>query len=277
MELFDAHCHLTNERFAGEGEEGDAPDGAPPASGATLADGVAAVVARARNAGVTAFVTIASHEEDATAALRIAERFGCWSSAGIHPHAAERFDAGFARVRELLEEPRVVAVGETGLDYYYDNAPRAAQRRSFEAHLEVAGERDLPVVVHAREADDDVIAMIRSAQGEVTGVLHCFAGGVPLFDAAVEAGWYISFSGLITFRSYGTPELAAATPADRLLVETDSPFLAPVPHRGRRNEPAFVVEVARRVAELRGETLEGVAELTTRNARTFYNLLEDHA
>lgn len=248
---FDSHCHLTDDRFEGEAE---------------------AAAERAREAGVSGFVLIASDEADAAAALDLARTLEAWSTAGIHPHAAIRTDKGFDRVRELVEEPGVVAVGETGLDYYYDNAPRRIQRQSFERHLELAAETGMPVVVHAREADEDAMAMIRSVEGTVTGVLHCFAGGRALFDAGVEAGWYVSFSGLVTFNSYGTKDLVAATPADRLLVETDSPYLAPVPHRGKRNEPAYVIEVARAVAELRDEPLEDVAALTKRNALTFYGL-----
>lgn len=249
---FDSHCHLTDDRFDGDAE---------------------AAAERARAAGVTRFVLIASDEEDAAEALDLARRLDLWSTAGIHPHAATRAANGFGRVRELIEEESgVVAVGETGLDYYYDNSPRSVQRASFERHLELAAETGKPVVVHAREADEDTIAMIRSAEGSVTGVLHCFAGGSALFDAGVEAGWYVSFSGLITFKSYETKDLVAVTPADRLLVETDSPYLAPVPHRGQRNEPAYVVEVVRAAAELRGESVETLAERTTRNALTFYGL-----
>ncbi len=248
---FDSHCHLTDDRFAGEAE---------------------AAAERARAAGVERFVIIASDEEDAGRALELGASLEAWSTAGIHPHQADRHRAGLERVRELLTEDRVVAVGETGLDYYYDNAPRDTQRAAFERQLALAADTGKPVVVHSREADEDTIAMIRAAEGSVTGVLHCFAGGTPLFDAGLEAGWYISFSGLITFGSYGTKDLVAATPADRLLVETDAPYLAPVPHRGRRNEPAWVVDVARAAAELRGESLEAVAEITTRNALTFYGL-----
>lgn len=251
---FDSHCHLTDDRFAGEAE---------------------AAAERAREAGVDRFVLIASDAADAAEAHALARTLGVWSTAGIHPHAAASADEGFARVREMVEnQPDVVAVGETGLDYYYDNAPRRAQRESFERHLALAAESGKPVVVHSREADDDTIAMIRAAEGSVTGVLHCFAGRPALFDAGIEAGWYISFSGLITFNSYDTKDLVAATPADRLLVETDSPYLAPVPHRGGRNEPAYVVEVARAAAELRRESLETVAEITVRNALTFYGLSE---
>ena len=251
MELFDSHCHLTDERFAGD---------------------VDAVASRARDAGVRAFVTIASDDRDAADALGVARRLGVWSTAGIHPHAADRAAEGLARVRELLEEPEVVAVGETGLDYHYDNAPRDAQRSSFEAHLALAAETGKPVVVHSRDSDDDVIAMIRAAGPDVRGVLHCFAGTPALFEAGVDLGWFVSFSGLLTFPSYATKELAARVPADRLLIETDAPYLAPVPHRGRRNEPAHVVEVARAVAALTGESVEEVAARTTANARSFYGI-----
>ncbi len=250
--FFDSHCHLTDERFVGE---------------------ASTVAARARDAGAERFVIIASNEEDADKALAIAEEVEMWSTAGVHPHEATRHAAGLDHVRELLEtEERVVAVGETGLDYYYDNSPRRIQRESFERQLQLAAELGLPVVVHSREADADTISMMRSAGDAVTGVLHCFAGAPALFEAGVEAGWYVSFSGLITFRSYETKELVAETPADRLLIETDAPYLAPVPHRGSRNEPAYVVDVARAAAELRGEPLETVAEQTTRNALTFYQL-----
>lgn len=249
---FDSHCHLTDERFVGETE---------------------AVAERAREAGVDRFVVIASNEEDADRALGIARALDVWSTAGIHPHEAARHLRGFEVVRELAEaEDRIVALGETGLDYYYDNAPRRIQRAAFERHLELAAALGKPVVVHSREADADTISMIHSAGDTVTGVLHCFAGAAALFDAGLEAGWYVSFSGLVTFRSYETKELVAATPADRLMIESDAPYLAPVPHRGRRNEPAYVVEVARTVAELRGEPLEAVAERTTENALTFYQL-----
>ncbi len=248
---FDSHCHLTDERFVGE---------AGP------------VAERAREAGVDRFVVIGSNEEDAGKALTIAEEVDVWSTAGIHPHEATRHPTGFDRVRELVAEERVVAVGETGLDYYYDNSPRRIQRESFERHLQLAAETGLPVVVHSRDADADSISMIRGAEGSVRGVLHCFAGAPALFEAGLEAGWYVSFSGLITFRSYETKDLVAATPADRLLIETDAPYLAPVPHRGSRNEPAYVVAVARAVAELRDQPLEWVAETTTANALTLYQL-----
>ncbi|MFO7892836.1 MAG: TatD family hydrolase [Longimicrobiales bacterium] len=249
---FDSHCHLTDERFVGE---------------------ASTVAERAREVGVDRFVIIGSNEEDSEKALGIAGELELWSTAGIHPHEATRHATGFDRVRELVEtEERVVAIGETGLDYYYDNSPRRIQRKSFDGHLQLAAELGTPVVVHSRDADADTISMIRAAGDAVTGVLHCFAGAPALFEAGVAAGWYVSFSGLVTFRTYETKSLVAETPADRLLIETDAPYLAPVPHRGSRNEPAYVVDVARAVAELREEPLETVAEQTTRNALTFYQL-----
>jgi TatD DNase family protein len=251
--LFDSHCHLTDERFAGE---------------------VDAVVARAREAGVTRLVTVASDAEDAEQALGLARRYeGVWATAGIHPHVAGGADeAALARVRELAKEAQVVALGETGLDFYYDNAPREAQRRAFRRHLELAAETGLPVVLHAREADDDAAAMVREAGDSVRGVLHCFAGGRGLLEAGLEAGWHVSFSGLVSFASYEDGELVRSVPEDRLLIETDSPYLAPVPRRGRRNEPAFVAHVAEAVAVHRGVAPEYIAEITTRNALRFYRL-----
>lgn len=251
--FFDSHCHLTDARLAAE------------ASG---------VVASAREAGVEGIVTIASDAEDAARAVALADELpGVWASAGIHPHAAAAADEGaWERVAELAARERVVALGETGLDYHYDHSPRDVQRRAFERHIGLALELDLPLVVHSREADEDTAAMIRAAGPGVRGVLHCFAGGAPLLDAGLDAGWMVSFSGLVTFRNYDGAALVRAVPADRLLVETDAPYLAPVPHRGRRNEPAFVQHVAEGVAALRGEAVEQVAEQTTRNARAFYGL-----
>ncbi|HUG40922.1 MAG TPA: TatD family hydrolase [Longimicrobiales bacterium] len=256
MDFFDSHCHLTDPRFAGE---------------------LDVIAERARDAGVRSFVTVASDEDDAAAALGVARRLGVWSTAGIHPHAADRAPAGLGRVRDLLAEPEVVAVGETGLDYYYDNASREAQRSSFEAQLDLAAATGMPVVVHSRDSDEDLIAMIRAASPDVRGVLHCFAGSPALFEAGVALGWYVSFSGLLTFPSYATRELAGAVPPDRLLIETDAPYLAPVPHRGKRNEPALVVEVARAVATITGESLDAVAARTTFNAREFYGVGGSHA
>jgi TatD DNase family protein len=250
--MFDSHCHLTDPRFA---------------------DDLDAVLDRAWSAGLVGLVSIASDAADAEAALELAARDPrIRSTAGVHPHAAaSATDAHRQRVRELVSLPGVVAIGETGLDYHYDNSPRDVQRTLFEWHLRLAAETGLPVVVHSRSADDDLVAMIRDAAG-VCGVLHCFSGGTRLLEAGLDAGWFISFAGMVTFRSFDGAELLRAVPGDRLLVETDSPYLAPVPFRGRRNEPAHVAETCRAVARLRGEEAEATAAATTVNAHRFYAL-----
>lgn len=220
-------------------------------------------------------VTVGTDPEDARAALELArEHEGLWCTAGLHPHEADRFESGDTReaLAELLEAPEAVAVGETGLDYHYDNAPRERQRESFRAHLELGASLDLPVVVHSRDADEDTAALLREAGPAVGGVLHCFTGGAELLEAALELGWYVSFSGIVTFGSWNGDDLVRRVPAGRLLIETDSPYLAPVPERGHRNEPAFVAHTCRAVARARGEREEDVAERTLRNARDFYRL-----
>lgn len=249
--MFDSHCHLTDERFSAD---------------------LDAVLARAWADGVTGLVTVASSVADARAALHLARRDRrIRATAGIHPHEAHGAHPGdYDTIRELAAEPEVVAIGETGLDFHYDNSPRDVQRAVFERHLQISADTGLPLVVHSRSADADTAALIRSAG--VTGVLHCFAGGSDLFDAAMQAGWFISFAGLITFRNFDNAALLRATPPDRLLLETDSPYLAPVPHRGRRNEPAFVFDTCRAAAAIRGENPAALAAATTRNALQFYRL-----
>jgi TatD DNase family protein len=253
MVLFDSHCHLTDERFA--------PD-------------VDAVLDRARAAGVAGVVSIASDADDATAAAALAARHAdVWCTAGIHPHAAATGDASVrARVEALAGAARVVALGETGLDYHYDNAPRDMQRRLFGWHLELAARTGLGVVVHSRDAEEDTAAAVRSAAADVTGVLHCFTAGRALLECALEAGWYVSFAGLITFRNWTGTDLLQQVPADRLLIETDSPYLAPVPERGRRNEPAFVRHTCAAAAGVLGVDPAELALRTTRNARRFYGI-----
>lgn len=253
IELFDSHCHLTDTAFRDDRE---------------------AVLLRARDAGVAGLVTIASTLDDARAAVALARAHGgVWSSAGIHPHEAAGApgDAG-ARLREMASLGEVVALGETGLDYHYDHAPHPAQRRLFDLHLGLGAETGLPVVVHAREADDDIAAALRAAPAGVRGVLHCFTGGTRAFAEAMARGWHVSFAGIASFRSFAVADLLREVPPDRLLVETDAPYLAPVPVRGKRNEPAFVRHVAEAVAAHLGERLETVAARTTANARSFYGL-----
>ncbi len=251
--LFDSHCHLTADAFDDDRDD---------------------VLARALAQGVDHVVTIASHADDAREAIALAEAFdGVWSTAGVHPHEARRASADeLARVRELLDHPRVVAVGECGLDFFYDHAPRAEQFAAFRAQAAFAVETGLPLVVHCRDADAEMAEELRGEVGEAVGVLHCFSGGDALLDVALERGWYISFSGMVTFKKFDAQAQVRRVPSDRLLVETDAPYLAPVPRRGRRNEPALVVHTARALAEIRGESFDDLAAATLRNARRFYGL-----
>jgi TatD DNase family protein len=172
----------------------------------------------------------------------------------------------------LAVNPEVVALGETGLDYHYDHAPRDVQRRLFDLHLALGAETGLPVVVHAREADHDIAAALRGAPRETRAVLHCFTGGRLAFEEAMARGWFVSFSGIASFRTFAVADLLREVPADRLLVETDAPYLAPVPMRGRRNEPAYLRHVAEAVAAHLDEGVEALAARTTANARSFYGL-----
>jgi TatD DNase family protein len=185
---------------------------------------------------------------------------------GVHPHDASKVEERhFEMIDRLAKHPKVLAIGETGLDYHYDNSPRDVQRDVFQRQLEVAAKLDLPVVIHTREADADTERILRQVP-LLRGVVHCFTSGRGLADAALELGFLISFSGIVTFPNAGElAEIAKTIPADRLLVETDCPYLAPVPHRGKRNEPAFVMETARFLASARGITLEQLASLTSEN------------
>jgi len=253
-EYFDSHCHLTDTAFRDDRE---------------------AVFRRAREAGVSRLTLIASNADDAERAADVAaDRDGVFSTSGVHPHAVGEAKAGdFERVREVaVSRSGVVAVGETGLDYFYDSTPRAQQRSSFDAHLSLGAELNLPVVVHARDADEDIAAAIHGMPAGTRGVLHCFTGGDQAFQAAMAAGWYVSASGIASFKSFTAADLLRAVPDDRVLIETDSPYLSPVPVRGRRNEPANVVHVAAAVARLLGCPVEEVARRTTENACRFYGV-----
>jgi TatD DNase family protein len=241
-----------------------------------LRDETDAVMARARDAGITGVVSIASNATDGAAAHAIAMSFpDVWSTAGIHPHAAgEATDDDRALVVELTARDRVVALGETGLDYYYDTAPRDVQRELFAWHLDHSARTGLPVVVHSREAEADTAALIREAGPRATGVLHCFAAGDLLFETAMDLGWYISFGGMVTFKNFTGQDYLRAVPGDRLLLETDSPYLAPVPMRGKRNEPAFVAHTCAAAAALRGQDALELGRVTDMNARRFYRIDE---
>ena len=255
-EYFDSHCHLTDTAFRDDRD---------------------AVFLRASEAGVTELTLIASDADDAERAVTLAEkRGGVYSTAGIHPHAVRAGVVGdLERVREIASSrPEVVGIGETGLDYFYEYASHSAQRAAFNAHLELACELSLPVVVHAREADDDIAAAIRAMPAGTMGVLHCFTGGDRAFTEAMVAGWYVSASGIASFKSFSASSLLREVPYDRLLIETDAPYLAPVPVRGKRNEPANVVHVAHAVASILNLSDEEVAQRTTQNARRFYGVEE---
>ncbi len=257
MRLFDSHAHLTDPSFADELED---------------------VLARAADAGVESVTSVASNIEDARYAVelaRTASRPRLRATAGMHPHEANLCSPeALDEIERLARSELVVAIGETGLDFYYDNAPREAQVEAFRSQLEVAERLGLPVVVHSRETDDVVAEIVREFAGRVVGVLHCFTGGKDLLRAGLDSGWYVSFSGIATFKSFGDTARVKLVPGDRLLVETDSPYLAPVPMRGRRNEPSYVEHVVRRVAEIRGEGPDVIAEVTYQNACRFYGIQE---
>lgn len=231
-------------------------------------------MARAGAAGVGGVVVVAEGLESSDAARALcAGRSGFWPTAGIHPHRAGEFDdASARRIADLLAETDVVAVGETGLDYHYDHGPRDLQQASFAWHLAQSAATGKPAIVHARDADADAARLIAEAPAGVTGVLHSFASGQELLEAGLARGFCVSFSGMITFKNWTASWAVARVPDDRLLVETDAPFLAPVPHRGRRNEPAFVAATAAKLAELRGTTVDHIAGITSANAKRLFNL-----
>jgi len=258
--LVDSHCHL------------DYPDFAE--------DGVAEIVSRARSAGVGHMLTISTQIAAFDNIRAVADAFPfIHCTVGTHPHhAAEEAERAVSKdaLVALTQTPKVAGIGETGLDYYYDYAPRDIQQEIFTRHIEAAGETDLPLVIHTRDAEEDTIRLLRDVgQGKVRGVMHCFSGTQWLADQALDIGFDISFSGIITFKK--SDDLRAVvknTPADRILVETDSPYLAPVPKRGKRNEPAFVVHTARMVAELKNMSMEDLSRTTTENFFRLFNRAE---
>jgi TatD DNase family protein len=251
--LIDSHCHLDFPDFANE------------------LDGV---VERARAAGIERMVTISTRVARQPDLLAIAERFAeVYCSVGTHPHYAhEELDVTVADLVAHTRAAKVVALGEAGLDYHYDNAPRDAHERGFRNHIAAARQTGLPLVIHSRDADDDTARILEeeSGKGAFPAVLHCFTGGRELAHCAVALGHFISFTGILTFKnSDALRAIAAGLPADRILVETDAPYLAPGKFRGKRNEPAFVVETAKVLAETRGVSFDEIARQTTAN---FFNL-----
>jgi TatD DNase family protein len=255
--LTDTHCHL------------DFPD---------FAEEIEAVVARAAEAGVRRMITISTRVRKIGTYRALAERFpNVWFTAGTHPHnAAEETDITLADVLKAADHPKCVAIGEGGLDFHYDKSPRDQQEASFRMQIEAARRTGLPLVIHARAADDAMIAILEEemARGRFKAVLHCFSSGPELARRGVALGLYLSFSGILTFRnSEELRAIAAEAPEDRLLVETDAPYLAPVPHRGRRNEPAYTAHTASVLASVRGRPLEALAPVLEANTERLFSRL----
>jgi len=261
MQLFDTHAHLHAEQFDADRD---------------------AVIGRMREAGVAGVVTIGTDVPASRAAVELAGRHpDVWATVGVDPHEAASFgDETLDELRELAGSPQVVAVGEIGLDYYWDKAPRQVQADIFERQLELAKALELPVVIHNREAHADTLATLREWAGDhpwrgerPLGVLHCFSGDVDMALSALDIGFMISMAGPVTFKNAKKPvAVAEAVPLDWLVIETDAPYLAPHPHRGKRNEPAYVRLTAQRIAEIKGVPLETVADTTLANARTLFGL-----
>jgi len=252
--LIDSHCHLN---YAG------------------LIEQQAEVLDRARARGVTGMLNISTREREWDAVIATAEREpDIWASVGIHPHEADTHpDMHAERLIEASAHPKVIAIGETGLDYYYDHSDRERQRQSFRAHIAASRETKLPLIIHTRDAEDDTAAILADEMGKgaFPALIHCFTASGAFADTVLEMGLFISISGIVTFKNArDLQETAARLPADRLLVETDAPFLAPVPHRGKTGEPAFVADTLEFVARLRGEESDYLKEVTSRNFYTLF-------
>jgi TatD DNase family protein len=247
--LIDSHCHL---EYKG------------------LVEDQAGVLERARAAGVGGFLSISTRQREWEQVIATAERESdVWASVGIHPHEADgHADLGEAALLAATSHPKVIAIGETGLDYYYDHSDRETQKALFRRHISVARQTGLPIIIHTRDAEDDTAAILSEEmeQGAFPALIHCFTASADFARIVLDLGLTISLSGIVTFKNAkDLQEIAAQLPEDRILVETDAPFLAPIPHRGRTCEPAFTADTARFVAGLRGQTPEALAETTTRN------------
>ncbi len=253
--LVDAHTHLDLPEFDPDREE---------------------VIERARSAGLVAIITVGIDMESCKAALEIAERHDfIYCSLGSHPHEAQRWDRStLDTLRSLLDHQKAVAVGETGLDFFRNHSPREDQEQAFRDHIQLAMEKKLPVVVHDRDAHQETLDILRQENAErVGGVIHCFSGDTDMARDCLDMGFYISIPGIITFpKADQIRDVVRFVPLDRLLVETDAPFLAPVPHRGKRNESSFVAHTLEELARVKGQPVEQAAETTTRNAFKVYNL-----
>lgn len=258
--LIDTHCHLDFERFDVDRE---------------------AVVKRALEAGVSQIVVPAVNLENCTAVLKLADQYsGVWAAVGVHPNStAEWQDDWIDTIRDFAQHAKVVAIGEIGLDYYWDKAPKEVQQRALSSQLELAAELDLPVIIHNRESSEDVIKLLAASplagRGR-PGVLHSFSADWDIASAALEMGYYLGFTGPVTFKKADDlRRVAAQTPLERILVETDAPFLTPQQYRGKRNEPAYVAYVAERIAALHGLETAVFAQQTTVNAHTLFNRIND--
>ncbi len=256
MSLIDSHCHLDHEQFDADRE---------------------AVIERALAAGVEHMVAIGTGDgpPDLEAGIRIADRHPpFYATVGVHPHdAAKATPETFRRLASLLAHPKVIALGEIGLDYHYDFSPREIQRTAFIEQMSIAREAAKPIVIHTREAWDDTLALLREhwAPSGLGGIMHCFSGGAAEAQQALDLGFCLSFGGIVTFpKALELQEVARHAPADRILIETDAPYLAPVPKRGKRNEPAYILQTARKLADLRGESLESIATVTSANFRRLF-------
>jgi len=250
--LVDSHCHLDDERFSEELNQ---------------------VIDRALAAGVTHMMTIGTGDgpPDLEAAIRLADRYEClYASVGVHPHYAAKAEPGtLAQLDQLRKHPKVLALGEIGLDYHYNNSPQDVQRRVFIEQLELASSAHLPIIIHTREAWPDTFTLIeRHWNPAAGGIMHCFSGGPAEAERALALGFHISFSGIVTYpKAFEVHEAARLVPLDRLLIETDAPYLAPIPHRGKRNEPAFVAETCLKLAQLRSQPSTEIAHAASLNWR----------
>ena len=250
----DSHCHLNDERYCDDLDE---------------------VITRAKQAGVETCVSICTDLKEAQAVLDIAIKYdNVFCSVGVHPHEAQLPEniKDLAKVlNDFALHDKVIALGETGLDYYYEHSPRAEQREAFATHIAVAKSTKLPLIVHTRDAEQDTIDLLSKEKGNITGVIHCFSGSQDLANKSLDLGFYISISGIVTFKKADElREIVKTVPLDRLLLETDAPYLTPIPHRGKRNEPAMMVHTAQVVADLKGVELTKLAEVTSQNFRDLF-------
>ena len=255
MNFVDTHCHLTDEKFAEDLNE---------------------VVERAKNVGVNRIINFGSTLEDSAEVVRLAENFGgMFAGVGIHPEEVENFyeNNSVEKIFELAKNKKVVAIGEIGLDYHWEknHDRKILQQKIFIEQLDIARQLNLPVCIHEREAHGDALKILRNEGKNLRGVLHCFSGSLEMAKEIFKLGWLIGVDGPVTFKnSAKLPDIVKIAPREKILLETDAPYLAPTPNRGKRNEPSFLVDIAKKIADIRGESLEEVAEYTTTNAENLY-------